>query len=95
MPLLELASFPGPAQLFVAYSTEKRERAWDNWGEPERAPLRRVCCKFSIYIYIYLYISRGNRTPGRRRCNGLQLAGTELAGTELAGTGHNLCGDES
>ena len=26
-PLLELASFPGPAQLFVAYSTEKRERA--------------------------------------------------------------------
>ena len=23
-----LASFPGPAQLFVAISTEKRERAW-------------------------------------------------------------------
>jgi len=22
------------------------------WGEPERAPHRRVCCKFSIYIYI-------------------------------------------
>ena len=24
------------------------------WGEPERAPHRRVCCKFSIYIYIYV-----------------------------------------
>jgi len=23
-----------------------------SWGEPERAPHRRVCCKFSIYIYI-------------------------------------------
>ena len=22
-----------------------------NWGEPERAPHRRVCCKFSIYMY--------------------------------------------
>ena len=31
-----------------------------NWGEPERAPHRRVCCEFSIYffIYIYLYIYR-------------------------------------
>ena len=25
--------------------------------------------------------TRGNRTPGRRRCNRLQLAGTEPAGT--------------
>ena len=25
-----IASFPGPTQLFVAYSTEKRERALDN-----------------------------------------------------------------
>jgi len=22
------------------------------WGEPEQAPHRRVCCKFSIYIYL-------------------------------------------
>ena len=22
----------------------------DYWGEPERAPHRRVCCKFSIYV---------------------------------------------
>ena len=27
-----------------------------NWGERERAPLRRLCCKFSFYIYIYIYI---------------------------------------
>jgi len=26
------------------------------WGEPERAPHRRVCCKFSIYIYITLLV---------------------------------------
>ena len=26
-----------------------------DWGEPERAPHRRVCCKFSVYIYIYFY----------------------------------------
>ena len=25
----------------------------DNWGEPERAPHRRVCCEFSIYLFIY------------------------------------------
>ena len=24
------------------------------WGEPERAPHRRVCCGISIYMYIYL-----------------------------------------
>ena len=23
-----------------------------SWGEPERAPHRRVCCEFSIYLYI-------------------------------------------
>jgi len=28
------------------------------WGEPERAPHRRVCCKFSIYIYIYISVVR-------------------------------------
>ena len=25
---------------------------YTNWDEPERAPHRQVCCKFSIYIYI-------------------------------------------
>ena len=25
------------------------------WGECERAPHRRVCCKFSIHLYIILY----------------------------------------
>ena len=24
-----------------------------NWGEPERAPHRRVCCEFSIYVSIH------------------------------------------
>ena len=27
-----------------------------NWGEPERAPHRRVCCEFSIYLFIYFFI---------------------------------------
>ena len=26
-----------------------------NWGEPERAPHRRVCCEFSIYLFLYIY----------------------------------------
>ena len=30
-----------------------------NWGEPERAPHRRVCCEFSLFLYFYiLYIVR-------------------------------------
>ena len=29
-----------------------------SWGEPERAgPHRRVCCEFSIYLFISLYLS--------------------------------------
>ena len=28
------------------------------WGERERAPHRRVCCKFSIYIFIYHRVGR-------------------------------------
>ena len=27
-----------------------------NWGEPERAPHRRVCYEFSIYLFISLYL---------------------------------------
>ena len=26
------------------------------WGEPERAPHRRVCCEFSIYLFLYIYL---------------------------------------
>ena len=29
----------------------------NDWGEPERTPHRRVCCEFSIYLFISLYIS--------------------------------------
>ena len=29
-----------------------------NWGEPERAPHRRVCCEFSIYLYFFISIYR-------------------------------------
>jgi len=31
-------------------------QAMNNWGEPERAPHRRVCCGISLYIYMYIYM---------------------------------------
>ena len=36
-----------------------------NWGEPERAPHRRVECSQSIYVYIY-YWGEPERAPHRR-----------------------------
>ena len=44
----------GVVRTFVGLS-EVVKRLLINWGEPERAPHRRVCCEFSIYLFIYIY----------------------------------------
>ena len=40
--------------LWIILSSEVQHFIWSfNWGEPERAPHRRVECSQSIYVYIY------------------------------------------
>ena len=46
----------GVVRIFVGHSYHSNELfTLYYWGERERAPHRRVCCKFSIYIYICMY----------------------------------------
>ena len=54
----------GAVTIYAMYSTCVCMYRWlhfynlSNWGEPEQAPHRRVCCGISLYIYMYIYLVR-------------------------------------
>ena len=41
-------------RLATETAEEREARQQHDWGEPERAPHRRVCCGICVYIYIYM-----------------------------------------